>query len=403
MFDIIVVGGGIAGLTVTESLAKRGYKIACLEKYGAWGGRIATYRDKTMQYEIGAGRIFHKHTRVNALVKRFKLHTFPIGTHTQYNGRPNSFMDLFKPICDALRKIPAHELARHTLAEIIPREFHTLFSMFPYSAELHLLRADVALDSFDKALGANNSDAFYGIVEGLDALVDNLVEYAKKAGAICKNRHRVEDIIKREDGLFEVVGDYGKKDVAKPFTFVTKKIIIAACRCSMSNFKILKPAPFLGYLATSPLIRIYAVYPQDPITGKVWFADLPKTVTPSKLRYIIPIDSNKGLIMISYTDGDDTNYWRSLDGPALQTAIQREVRREFPTLSIPNPTYLKKHDWQGGCTYWLPGEYDVASVSLAAHNPFPNIYVCGESISTEQAWIEGALQSVETLLGIFKI
>ena len=66
-------------------------------------------------------------------------------------------------------------------------------------------------------------------------------------------------------------------------------------------------------------------------------------------------------------------------------------------MEIPTPKYLKKHDWPNGCTYWLPGDYDVNTASKIAHNPEPNLYLTGESISTNQTWMEGALESAEYL------
>ena len=119
------------------------------------------------------------------------------------------------------------------------------------------------------------------------------------------------------------------------------------------------------------MLRIYATYPLNS-DSKPWFHDIEKQVTVNPLRYVIPIDKSKGLIMISYTDGDDTNYWRRLEGPALTTEIQKQTHLLFPEKTIPAPTYLMKHDWPSGCTYWLPGDYDVKQASKAALNPAPN-------------------------------
>ena len=55
-------------------------------------------------------------------------------------------------------------------------------------------------------------------------------------------------------------------------------------------------------IKTQPLYRIYARYPIDK-TNKVWFHDIGKVSTNLKIKYIIPIDASKGLIMISYIDG----------------------------------------------------------------------------------------------------
>ena len=399
-YNTIIVGGGIAGLTIANAL---GSQVLLLERYPAFGGRAVTYRDDGLQYEIGAGRIFKDHVRVNELVKRYKLTTFPITTESTYNGERNDFLTLFRPLRHLLESLPPKDLSSHTLSELIPDSYHPIFKMYPYWAELHMLRADIALPLFKNTgtMGTTSATDFYGIAEGIDTLTSCLVDDAKAVGATLKNRHRVHDV-KRSGTLFEVKGDYGKKAEAKPFKFTCDRIILATCRCSLSQFSVLKGAPLLRQLGTSPLTRIYAVYPKNAY-GKVWFHGMKKAIVNNPLRYIIPINPESGLIMISYTDGPDTMYWENYSTDTeLQTEIQKHVRATFPSLVIPEPTFLKKHYWAGGCTYWLPGDYDVESASRAAHNPAPDVYVVGESISTEQAWLEGALQSAETLLSILK-
>ena len=65
IYDYIIIGGGLAGLTVAEGLAKKKHEVLLLEQYPVFGGRISTERvPKTadtpaLQYEVGAGRIFH--------------------------------------------------------------------------------------------------------------------------------------------------------------------------------------------------------------------------------------------------------------------------------------------------------------------------------------------------------
>jgi monoamine oxidase len=381
MYDTVIVGGGLAGLTVARELAAR-ESVCIVEQYG-WGGRAATHRDP--QYEIGAGRIYRDHARVNELVKRYNLHTFPITTETYFEGAPNPFLDIIQPLLAILESLDPKDLSRHTIAELIPTTLAPMFAMYPYYAELHMLRADLALEAFRNEMGAGAG--YYGIVEGIQTLAHHLAADAKKRGATMKDHHKVLDIT-RDGEVFEVTGT--------AFTLRAKRVVIATCRCSL-NFPILQDAPFLKQVATSPLIRIYAMYPTD---RGVWFKGLPKTVTSGKLRYVIPINETTGLIMVSYTDGPDTDYWRGLDGRDLNSALMTELVKEFPDRSIPNPTYVKKHDWTSGCSYWLPGDYDVQTASRDAHNPSKNLYVCGESISLRQAWLEGALESAATLLSI---
>ena len=61
----------------------------------------------------------------------------------------------------------------------------------------------------------------------------------------------------------------------------------------------------LNSVSCKPLYRIYAVYPKNK-NGKVWFHDISNTTTNEKIKFIIPIDYKKGLILISYTDGKYT-------------------------------------------------------------------------------------------------
>ena len=200
---------------------------------------------------------------------------------------------------------------------------------------------------------------------------------------------------------YQINSSSGKKVEAKPFTYTAKRLIIATSANSYKYFSVMGNHPIHKQLGISPLLRIYAVYPKDHSTGRVWFADLPKIVTAGPLRYIIPINPETGLIMISYTDGKDTSYWESSrDDAELEDKLSAQLQKAFPTLTIPKPTFLKKHFWKDGATYWLPGNYNVKQAIKSAMNPRPNLYMCGESLSLSQAWIEGALESAESLLKI---
>ncbi len=68
---------------------------------------------------------------------------------------------------------------------------------------------------------------------------------------------------------------------------------------------------------------------------------------------------------------------------------------------IPEPTWIKSYEWKDGCTYWLPGTYDPHEASQRVLQPrpatMPNLFVCGESFSMLQAWMEGALEHAEAL------
>jgi monoamine oxidase len=402
MYDTLIIGGGVAGLTVAAELARKGERVILFDKWGTWGGRVYTHHGKDgIRYEVGAGRIFAGHRRIGALVTRLGLERHYFGTDSLWEAKePNPFLTLFAPLRAVLQTLPAKDLATHTIAELLPKALHPVLTRFPYRSEFYLLRADEALKLFSprETMGTRDDRSYYTVGGGLDAIPKALAAEARKAGATLKQESTVKDVSQLGAELFEAVVDV--KGIRHKYK--AKKVVFATCRCSLSDFKILEGTPVLKQTATAPLTRIYAVYPPDKATGKAWFDGLPNIVTSNPLRFVIPISAKSGLIMISYTDGDDTNHWKDLKGAHLEAEIQRCAAELFPDRVIPAPTYLKQHRWGGGCTYWLPGDYDVHAASVAAHNPAPGVYITGESISTEQCWIESALESAETLLRILK-
>ena len=312
--SIVFIGAGIAGLSVAEGLLDRGNSVILLERYPNVGGRIVTHRDP--QYEIGAGRIHASHKRVHALIKRFKLHTYPISDKVVYRpmatgkDEPHELEWILPAIVQMLQRQSKKTLASHTLSALLSPEWNSLLLRFPYWAEVHMLRADLALEAFQTEMGTYGG--YVGIQEGIDALTTHLLTTVKRKGGDVRVRHRVGDIRQHGDGYI-LTGEFGKKAEAKPFRIEANQVVIATCRCSLGKFAVLKGLPLLKQLQTSPLTRIYAMYPVGP--KGPWWSGIEKTVTDSPLRFVIPINPKTGLIMISYTDGPDTHAWKDLEGP----------------------------------------------------------------------------------------
>ena len=139
---------------------------------------------------------------------------------------------------------------------------------------------------------------------------------------------------------------------------------------------------------------MYAVFPKGNWSKKGHFKN--KIVTNNRIRYFIPMNNHTA--MISYTDGKDAEYWLKQPEDKVQEMVMKLVREWFPDL--PDPIFFKIHKWREGCTYWLPGEYDVEEESNKSLQPFPKIplFFTGESFSESQCWIESALHQTEKLL-----
>jgi hypothetical protein len=162
--------------------------------------------------------------------------------------------------------------------------------------------------------------------------------------------------------------------------------------------------PVLKHLEMTPLLRMYAIFPTKG--GVSWFSGLNKVVTNSHIRYIIPINAQRGIVMISYTDGNDAKWWinknKGLTDKKVEELVMSEIRTLFPDRSIPDPIFFKQHPWVSGCTYWLPGNYNVEDESKKSLHPLPSkiphLFMCGESFAVDQCWIESALDQADKLL-----
>jgi hypothetical protein len=424
IYDLIIVGGGIAGLRVGIESLKRYPNIKCciLEKYGYIGGRIVTFRKDIpkigkVQWEIGAGRISTSHTKVLALFKKYGLTFIPMSDDVDFindhtNKEPiivaNNFTDLIDIYLGPLGCLSTDVLATHTIKGLLNKTVgqeiaKKFYEQFPYYSEIHVLRADSALDAFRKEMGTNNG--FGGCKEGLSSITDAMSnEFIQLGGKILLDM----DVFKITSNFDKSIRiDCTIRNTARRVSYIGKTTVLALHHSALKKINGVNKMEVLNHLTMTPLLRIYAIFPSKG--GVSWFSGLNKTVTNSQIRYIIPIDSTRGIIMISYTDGHDASWWIKQGENAaehgeenVKDLIMIEIRKLFPDRTIPNPIFFKQHPWHDGCTYWLPGSYNIEEESIKSLHPMPdkmpNLFMCGESFAVKQCWIESALDQADKLL-----
>ena len=418
--DYAIVGGGIAGLYAALHLARTypNASISVYEKYNLLGGRVLTFHGTSgkgpLQWEKGAGRIHASHTLVRKLLKQYNLREAPLGKDTYWKESydsplvPNPFDDALNAWLPEVKRLDKQTLQMHTLHEVLTKLFGSekardLTLPFPYFGEIFTLRADLAIESFEHEMGS--SDYFYS-PDGYDALIHRMADDCKKHGVKIFTNWDLKAGAPGSDNtvlLWFATGPLKLKDEREVQTIKAKHAIFALHQAALQKINLFKDLPLLHQVKMLPLHRIYAVF------STPWFEDIPRFVTGTPLRYFIPIDPARGIVMISYTDGDDTSPWMSIEYGAdpneetLARLLTEECRKLFPEKSIPYPTILKSHPWDYGCSYWLPGEYDPKEVSKESLQPFGKsipIYICGESFSMKQAWMEGSLENTQDLLRI---
>jgi monoamine oxidase len=183
---------------------------------------------------------------------------------------------------------------------------------------------------------------------------------------------------------------------------MSRRVIFAVTRNALAQIPMFAGEWMVTGVRMEPLLRVYARFPAP--NGKPWFHDVGHTTTNNVIRYVIPINPAEGLIMISYTDASDALHWIGMPKEKRQREIMAEIRKLFPEKEIPEPEHWSYHPWADGCSYWLPypvGPLDARKAQHDVHYPFkataPNVYVCGESWSCCQTWIEGALRNAQSL------
>lgn len=416
--DILIVGAGIAGLRCGIRLLQQrpDRKVIILEKYKYVGGRVVTYLKqldvgpracRKVAWENGAGRIYKDHKLVHSLLKQYGLHTINLGTESLFravgeSAVANHFEAYFQTMYPLLSGLSPNVLATHTLEEILlkilgPSQTKRLLAQFGYRAEITTLRADLGLAAFAKEMGTY--DGYTVVQEGLGKLIDGMVREFTSLGGRIMNQQTVVDL-QESNGVVYVKA----KTEGGERTWSASQVILALHSAALNKIPVFHHWSLLRHLRMEPLLRVYAVFPTHK--GRSWFSDMPRVITDLPLRYFIPIQAACGIAMISYTDGDDARrLMRILDKygeKSLERFLLKELRRLFPEKNVPAPIFFKTHPWTYGCTYWLPGSYDPAEMSEKALHPFtrqmPGVFVCGESFSMRQAWMEGALEHADLLL-----
>jgi len=395
MYHTIIVGGGVAGLHTGIRVAKEGKTCCIIDEYHC-GGRIQTYHNKKYHWENGAGRISTDHHLTMGYLKKYGLTLIPLSTEIDYlskNGvlTDNPFFALQNTFLSLLHSIPKHVLATKTLREILrevmPNETD-FYNAFPYYAELAVLRADLALESFASEMGTHRN--FVVCKEGLSEMVHHMKEdFIALGGTIIQNM-KADSIESVNDLTFVHAVS---RETQERFMYHAPVCVLAVPHDSLQKIlSIPSVTSVVKHLKSVPLLRIYMVFPKQKTP---WFSTMNSTVIDGPIRYIIPI--NDTTIMISYTEGPYATHWMNMKPDDVCDHIINQLRDFFPNQNIPDPVFMKMHPWRQGCSYWLPGSYNVDEQSLKILNPKRGIFVCGESYARKQCWIESALEHAELL------
>lgn len=179
--------------------------------------------------------------------------------------------------------------------------------------------------------------------------------------------------------------------------------------------------PWKSYLCTQSFLRAYARV--DKRSSRAFEeAVRAYTVVPGPLQKVIPVDADRGVYMVAYSDNANADRLRAmgLGSGTLTRAKKNRVMKMLEgllreCLSLPvsddNIPSVKIIDlvsfyWKGGTHYFPPDRKHADGVKAREKflsdtiSPSPRIYVIGEGFSRNQGWTEGALERVDSALRV---
>lgn len=404
MYDFVIVGGGISGLYMQMNLHKSTNNVILLEQHNNFGGRIYQYYDKNynISFPSGAARFNKSHERVIALLKQFNLLDFRsdkggsaeidfIDVKQQFNDsftNENGFKYI-KKVLNVMKNEDKTILMNSTFSEyarkvLTKQEFEFMLIASGYSGQLKYMNANDAYFLF--STGIRTDVKFWGGKYHL--LIEKMVKYLQIKGCKMMKNTRVKDVMKVNDD-FEVILDNK--------TLFTKQVIFCTPKTSLLNFSCLGSIKSIlkNSITCKALCRVYALFNEN----EEWLLNFnKKTVVNNALRYIIPMNPQKGLIMISYTDDKYTDYWKNKqhDENDLKTSIVRLIKQVI-NIEVKPPKQVYVNYWNCGVAYWNKG-VNSEQISEFITHPLSNTYICGENYSRQQSWVEGALESCDRCL-----
>lgn len=407
-YDIIIVGGGISGLFTAYKLSKTDKRILLIETQEEFGGRIHTIYKTKFYYECAAARFHKKHTKLITLINELglkdkivplpkKVDYFLRNKDSRYNYKTDeklNLKDLLKEAIGQKKELKKEQLMNITFYQYLMAIYDSetvqfIKDTFGYDSEIMNLNAHAAIKMFKSDL--LSEDDYYVLNGGLSQIIENLeLKLKLKENVFIKKKTKVVDMDDKR-----VITEKGDK-------FNYDHLILTIPSEKLKGIKYFEEKLSFDSVKPMKLLRIYAKYP----TKNLWFKGMKRTITDNYIRHIIPINEEEGLIMISYTDDIYAEMWNryyNISENFLVTMLHKEIKSIFG-IEPPKPEFFSFHYWENGFHLWNTG-YDMDEEYSKMIKPFNDkeIYICGESFSKKQGWMEGSLETAYDVIKSIEI
>jgi len=404
-YDIIIIGSGISGLYSAFNIQKfnPNTSFLVLEKYKKqWiGGRTSNESFHGVSVVTGAG--VGRKNKDKLLIKLMN----DIGIeYSEYKSAIN-YSQLFNHL-DIIEIINKLKILYHKHPELKDKTFkqffiqtlgEQLYKKFIMSVGYTDYENEDLYETLYNYGMDDNKGGWIGLRIPWKKMVDTL--YHKIGANHFKFSSDVISVAKIQDSpcLFEIKTQENK-------VYHSNKVIVAT---TISGIKTLVPGSsnknsIYQQIHGQPFLRLYAKFNKKSSEIMKKYVTT-YTIVPGPLQKIIPIDSDKGVYMIAYSDNKNAlllkNYLKN-------TPINRNLYCELieKSLGIPNGTLhisdIKDYYWPIGTHYYEPLKRETFhnrdDFLYEVQHPEKGMLVVGEVVSKHQGWVEGALESVNAVL-----
>lgn len=410
MKKVVIIGGGLSGLTTGYLLSKRNYDVTILESKDRLGGRVFTQKeigfDNTSYFEVGAEWIGKTHKHILKICSDFGLslndHSY---TKNQY------FLDNKYSVSDSDRFEAVNKKIMELITNISSAELETLdgiswekFLLQHFSAVD--IKARELIDSSDFLEHPRNLSAGYVIeillkggendhmdwqlaggnctlIESLAAAVGkNNIHCSSPVLAICKSGKQMEVTAVTGKYFADLIVCTVPISVTKrinwdgvlPADFFRDRSILKYGQVTKTAFVLPKHIPAFEGLSVVSDLMSHGVY---------HCTDGQKNATSILMSYSAGFRSEQ----MSRANNDEK--WENL----LKTLAQKKLVQPTKIISI---NWQNDLDIAGGYSLFAPEQRNYLPDLL--RKSFDNVFFAGEHTATFSGFMEGAVESAHRVV-----